>query len=147
MLKNNSFYSLWFARVAIGFVFLVNLTCALEFLLQPERYAPGFELTGLPGRLVVQAFGVLFLMWNATYPPVLFRPATQRILFRVILAQQALGLAGETGLWWQLPSGHPNLAATGLRFILFDGFGLILMSMAYIFAHPFQSVKSVDESP
>jgi hypothetical protein len=39
----------WFARLAIGFVFVVNLNCALAFILTPERYAPGFEISGVAG--------------------------------------------------------------------------------------------------
>jgi hypothetical protein len=123
----------WLARLAVGFVFIINLSCAFAFILQPERYAPGFELSGLPGRVAVQGFGILFLMWNATYPPVLLHPARQKTLFSVILVQQFIGLAGETWLWLQLPNAHAALQATGLRFILFDGFGLILMGAAFIF--------------
>ncbi len=121
----------WAARGAAGLVFLVNVACALAFLLQPELYAPAFELDGTPGRIVVQAFGLLFLMWNATYPPVLWRPRAHFTLFGVVLVQQALGLAGETWLWLGLPPAHAALAGTGLRFILFDGFGLLIMAAAY----------------
>lgn len=121
----------WAARGAVGLVFLVNVACALAFLLQPELYAPAFEIGETPGRVVVQAFGLLFLMWNATYPLVLWRPRAHLALFGVVLVQQVLGLAGETWLWLSLPPGHAALAATGLRFILFDGFGLLLMATAF----------------
>lgn len=135
MLSVNSKISLasWLARLAVGLVFVVNLACALAFIFEPERYVQGFELSGLPGRVAVQGFGILFLMWNATYPPVLHNPARQITLFGVILAQQSIGLAGESWLLQQLPSGHPALYTTGLRFILFDGFGLLLMGSAFIF--------------
>ena len=122
----------WAARGAVGLVGLVNVACALAFLLEPERYAPAFELAGTPGRVAVQAFGLLFLMWNATYPPVLVWPRAHLTLFGVILLQQALGLAGETWLWLGLPSEHAALRATGLRFILFDGAGLLLMGAAHV---------------
>ncbi|MBN1891075.1 MAG: hypothetical protein JW850_23970 [Thermoflexales bacterium] len=122
----------WLARAAVGLVFAWNVACAVSFILQPDNYAAAFELTGVPGRTVVQGFGILFLMWNATYPPVLFRPGAHRTLFAVILVQQLIGVAGEMGLWLELPAGHPALAATGQRFILFDGAGLLLMGAAYV---------------
>ncbi|MBP7692920.1 MAG: hypothetical protein KA764_13440 [Anaerolineales bacterium] len=118
------------ARLAVGLVGAVNVACALAFLFQPERYTAAFEVAGRPGQVMVQALGLAFLMWNATYPPVLWNPERQRALLSVIVAQQALGLAGETWLWWQLPPAHTALAATGLRFILFDGAGLLLLGAA-----------------
>lgn len=121
----------WYVRVIVGGVFLVNVSCALAFIFQPEGYAPAFELAGRPGQVMVQALGLTFLMWNATYPLVLWQPRRHRVLFEVLLAQQLLGLAGETWLWASLPAGHAALAATGLRFILFDGAGLLVMLAAY----------------
>ncbi len=122
----------WFARLAVGFVFAVNLNCALAFILQPEKYSPGFEISGVPGKAAVQGFGILFLMWNVTYPPVILQPNKHRTLFWVVLSQQTIGVLGESWLWFQLPTGHAALSATGLRFILFDGFGLVLMGLALL---------------
>lgn len=121
-----------FARIVVGIVFAVNVWCALVFIFDPAPYAGGFELSGLPGRIVVQSFGILFLMWNATYPPVLFDPLRQRTMFAVVLVQQAIGVIGETWLLLTLPPGHFALQATGLRFIVFDGLGLIAMGIAYM---------------
>jgi len=123
--------SLWLARIIVGAVFLMNVSCALAFILQPEKYSPGFEVAGVPGRIYVQGMGILFLMWNATYPPVIFHPIRYRALFVVVLIQQAIGFAGETWLWLTLPAGHSPLRATGLRFMIFDGIGLIAMAGAY----------------
>ncbi|CAG0947911.1 hypothetical protein ANRL1_04700 [Anaerolineae bacterium] len=125
-------FSLWLARIAVGIVFAVNVWCALVFIFDPGSYVGGFELNGLPGRIIIQGFGILFLMWNATYPPVIFDPRTQRTLFVIILIQQAIGVIGETWLWLSLPSGHSALAATALRFIVFDGIGLIAMGFAFV---------------
>ena len=122
---------LWLARVIVGAVFLMNVSCALAFILQPGKYSPGFEVAGVPGRIYVQGMGILFLMWNATYPPVIFHPIRYRALFVVVLIQQAIGFAGETLLWLTLPAGHLPLRASGLRFMLFDGIGLIAMAGAY----------------
>jgi hypothetical protein len=112
-------------------VFFFNVTCALAFIARPGLYAPGFEVGGVAGQVIVRGFGILFLMWNATYPPVLLRPDRERTLFAVILAQQAIGLMGETWMWLTLPPGHAALRRTGLRFIFFDGAGLLAMSVAF----------------
>ena len=124
--------AVWFARAAVGSVCAVNLNAALSFLAQPERYAAGFELFGVAGEAVVQAFGILFLMWNATYPPVILQPRAHQALFRIVLIQQAIGVAGETWIWLGLPPGHAALWETGLRFIAFDGIGLLVMAMALV---------------
>jgi hypothetical protein len=124
-------FSLWLVRLAVGTVFFFNVTCALAFVAQPDRYMPGFEVGGIPGRTLVRGIGILFLMWNATYPPVLIQPDRHRTLFAVILAQQAIGVAGETWMWATLPAGHTALWNTGLRFIVFDGAGLVVMAVAF----------------
>jgi len=49
----------------------------------------------------------------------------------VLLAQQAIGLAGETWMWITLPPGHATLWTTGLRFIAFDAAGLVAMGLAF----------------
>ncbi|HUV90814.1 MAG TPA: hypothetical protein VMY80_14250 [Anaerolineae bacterium] len=122
---------LWLARLVVGVVFFFNVTCALSFVAWPDRYAPSFEVSGVPGRVLVRGIGLLFLMWNATYPPVLARPDRHRTLFAVLLVQQAIGLAGETWMWLTLPAGHAALWTTGLRFIAFDGAGLAGMGMVF----------------
>ena len=134
--------TLWLARITVGAVFLMNVSCALAFILQPESYSPGFEVAGVPGRIYVQGLGILFLMWNATYPLVIFHPIRYRALFVVVLIQQAIGFAGETWLWLTLPAGHSPLRATGLRFIIFDGIGLITMAEAYWLLRKSKTSKS-----
>jgi hypothetical protein len=121
----------WLARAVVGLVFFFNVTCAIPFIAWPDRYAHGFEVSGVPGQALVRGMGILFLMWNATYPPVLVQPEHNRTLFLVILAQQAIGLAGETWMWVALPAGHAALRATGLRFIAFDGAGLVGIGLVY----------------
>jgi len=123
----------WLTRLAVGTVFFFNVTCGLAFVAQPDRYAPAFEVGGTPGRVLVRGMGILFLMWNVTYPPVLLDPRRHRTLFAVILAQQAVGLAGETWVWLALPPGHAALWTTGMRFIVFDGAGLVGMGIAFLF--------------
>lgn len=122
----------WLARLAVTTVFALNVSCALLFLLRPQDYAGGFEVGGVVGETIVRSFGILFLMWNVPYLPLLLAPR-QRVLFLVVLVQQALGVIGETWLYLALPAGHAALRATGLRFILFDAGGLILMAAAYFY--------------
>jgi len=121
----------WIARAAVGIVFAWNAQCALAFLLAPERYAPGLELAGLSGRVAVQALGVLFLMWNATFPPLIVHPEKNRTLFGVVLAQQAIGVVGDLWLRSSLPAGHDVLGAAILRFVAFDAAGLLVLAAAY----------------
>ena len=49
----------------------------------------------------------------------------------IVLVQQAIGLAGETWMLLALPPGHDALAATGWRFVAFDGGGLVAMAVMF----------------
>lgn len=122
---------IWLTRLIVGTVFFFNVTCALAFIVRPGDYAPAFGIGGVPGKVLVRGMGILFLMWNATYPPVLLQPDRQRTLFAVMLAQQAIGVVGETAMWITLPPGHHALWTTGLRFIAFDGAGLVGLSLGF----------------
>ena len=135
------------ARLTLAGVLAMNVSCALTFLLRPQDYAAGFELEGVAGSVAVQGFGLLFLMWNVTYPLVLMDPARHRPLFAVVLAQQALGVFGEAWLWWSLPIGHPALWQTGLRFIVFDGLGLAAMGIAFLLLRPIRQPALGIDSP
>ncbi len=131
-MKNRGSFSIHLPRIAVAAVFIMNVACALDFLLRPGLYAGGFQLSGEVGRVIVQSFGILFLMWNATYPPVIWRPEKQRTLFAVILVQQLIGVVGESWLYFSLDASHAALRATGLRFMIFDGAGLVLMGIAFL---------------
>ncbi len=122
----------WCARVAVGAVFALNVECALAFILDPGRYVGGFELAGVPGETAVRGLGIAFLMWNATYPLVIWRPRKHPALFAVVLVQQTIGLAGEVWLLLGLVPGHEALASTLTRFVVFDGIGLLLMAAAFV---------------
>jgi hypothetical protein len=112
-------------------VFVLNIVCAIQFVVWPDQYAPSFEVDGVPGRAMVQGIGVLFLMWNATYPLVIWDPLRHRALFGVVLAQQLIGVAGETMIFASVPAAHVALRASGSRFITFDTGGLGLMVVAF----------------
>jgi len=127
---------LWVSRILVGMVFVANLTAAVPFVLHPERYTSGFEVSGVPGIVFVRSLGILFLMWNAAYPPVILTPHRQRTLFAVLIAMQLIGLAGETWMYLTLPAGYPALMTTGLRFILFDAGGLVLLTAGMLLSRP-----------
>jgi hypothetical protein len=80
------------ARVLISLVILVNLQCAVLFLVGPVRYAPGFQLSGEVGGAVVRGFGVLFLMWNVPYFVALWHPVRHWISLLEAVAMQFIGL-------------------------------------------------------
>ncbi len=121
---------LWLARFLIGLVFLFNVQCAVFFLWKPESYAAAFELAHAPGAAMVRGLGVLFLMWNVPYAVALFNPQKYRLSLCEAIAMQAIGLAGETLILWNLPIAMEAARQTLLRFILFDGSGLVSLLLA-----------------
>lgn len=121
----------WVARALVAVVFAVNVQCALQFVAAPAAYAPAYQVEG-PGALAfVQTVGILFLMWNAAYLPVIAQPGRHRACFAVILAQQVLGLAGETALRAGMGPDLAALSASIARFITFDAAGLVLLAVAF----------------
>ncbi len=121
----------WIVRVAFTAVFVINVQCALSFALSPANFAAAYELDGVAGEAAVRGIGIAFLMWNATYPAFIVAPKRFTVLGWVILAQQAIGLVGESLLLASLPAGHDVLAASVVRFIAFDGVGLVVMAAAF----------------
>ena len=122
----------WAVRLCFAFVFVVNVQCALGFAFAPEAYMGAYELAGVPGRVGTQGIGIAFLMWNCTYPPVIWRPCTPSGLGR--------RRAGSSRSWaWPasppiratLPAGHDLLASSVDLFITFDGAGLLLMGASW----------------
>jgi hypothetical protein len=123
---------IWLARITVGIVFLANINTAFAFIFQPEKYISGFEVEGVAGRVIVQGIGILFLMWNVTYPFVILQPIRHMTIFAIVLIQQTVGVIGESWIYLTLPEGHAALRQTGLRFILFDGGGLLAMLLVYL---------------
>ncbi len=120
----------WVARVLVGVVLFANVQCAVAFWRSPAGYAPAFELAGVPGEAAVQGFAVLFLMWNVPYVVALWHPRRHRAALWQALAMQALGVAGESLIWWHVPAAYGVLRGSLLRFILFDAGGLIALCAA-----------------
>lgn len=130
---------LWLARALIFVVFFFNVDCAVEFLVSPGLYAPGFELTGAPGEGMIRGMGVLFLMWNVPYAVALWHPVRQRVSLWQAVMMQFIGLVGETLLLLTLEPGHAVLRGSVERFIRFDGFGLVCLLLAVFLTRGMQS--------
>lgn len=122
---------LWLARLLVAVVFVWNLQCALIFVFDPVSAMGAYQLSGAVGSATLQGVGVAFLMWNATYPAVIVSPNRFRSLFVVVLIQQVIGLVGETWIITHLGPGTEVLVGSILRFIIFDGVGLILLVIAF----------------
>ena len=124
--------SVWAVRIAFAVVFFLNVQCAVQFILWPSSFTGSYELSGVAGEAAVRGLGIAFLMWNCTYPAVIIRPERFKALGVVVLVQQAIGLMGETLLSASLPGGHAILQGGISRFALFDGLGLVLMLVTFI---------------
>lgn len=120
-------YRLWFSRLLIAVVVAWNLECALVFLLNPTVFAPGFELSGMPGAAAVRGFAVLFIMWNVPYLLALWQPRRHRLSLWEALAMQTIGVIGESLILLTIPIGHSALHASLLRFIIFDAAGILCL--------------------
>ena len=123
------------ARLAITLVVGWNIQCSIAFLFWPDRFTAGFELSGAPGAAAVRGVGLLFLMWNIPYIVALIHPVHHRISLYEATAMQAIGLLGEMLILISLPPGHNILTASLMRFIAFDGAGLVLLLLAIWFVH------------
>jgi hypothetical protein len=136
-------YKLWIGRLLIGWVLLINIQCAILFILFPGRFVQGFELTGVEGDAVVRGFGILFLMWNVPYGVALIQPRKFRPSLLEAVGMQAIGFVSETTLLLFFPQGHPYIRETVSRFIIFDGSGLILLLLsAWITLDKVKLIKS-----
>jgi hypothetical protein len=121
----------WIARGLIGIVIFFNLDAAFSFIFKPAQYSPGFELNGIPGQAIIQGMGVLFLMWNVPYLVSLLNPQKHFTSLIESVIMQAIGVSGESIILLTLQGVHPLIKATTLRFIVFDGGGLVLLLIAF----------------
>lgn len=124
------------ARMLIGLVLFFNLQAAVFFIMDPGSYTTSFELSGIAGEKAVQGVGILFLMWNVPYVFAIIDPARNRISLISAVIMQAIGLTGEWILFMTLPQGHAVLSGSILRFITFDGMGLIALIIAWLITRP-----------
>lgn len=118
------------ARFLIGIVLIINLMCAIDFMARPKLYMGGYELSGEVGRAVVVGYGILFLMWQVPYFFAVFDPVKQKISLISAVLMQTIGLVGESLLYRTIPLEHKVLRGSVMRFIIFDGAGLVLLLAA-----------------
>ncbi|MBM3124516.1 MAG: hypothetical protein FJZ87_05505 [Chloroflexi bacterium] len=123
---------IWISRLLIGIVTAWNLQAAAAFILYPSAFTFAFELSGVAGQAAVRGFGVLVLMWNVPYLAALWNPERYRLALVLSLLMQFIGLVGESCMLFTLPGGHAVLGDSILRFIVFDGIGLVLLAIAWV---------------
>ncbi len=121
---------LWLARLLIAAVIAWNLQAAFSFLMDPDAYAPAFELGGAAGAAALRGMAVLFVMWNVPYLVACFQPRRRRLSLWEALVMQIVGVLGETFILFGLPAGHILLAGSLIRFIAFDAAGLPALGAA-----------------
>jgi hypothetical protein len=77
--------------------------------------------------------GLLFLMWNVPYLFALYHPVKHFVSLIEAVVMQAVGVIGESALLLALPGEHPQIQASVERFIIFDGGGLVLLLISFIY--------------
>jgi hypothetical protein len=134
-------WKLWAGKILIAIVVFLNLQAAVYFLLRPNDYASGFELSGVAGNAMIQGIGLLFIMWNVPYAVALVNPVKHRLSLIEAICMQTIGVVGETTLRYLLPTNHAVLSASVSRFILFDTADLLLLLLAWIITRNLASIK------
>jgi hypothetical protein len=125
---------LWFARALIGLVIFFNVQSGFSFILDPGKYAPGYQLVGVPGSTAIQGFGILFLMWNVPYCVALLHPKKYWISLLEAIIMQLIGLIGESWILMYLPPQNIVLNKSIVRFITFDAAGLVFLILSRWFS-------------
>lgn len=120
----------WAARLLIAVVFFLNLQAAFLFMLRPAAFAPSFQLEGIPGRAAVAGYGILFLMWQVPYVFALLHPVRFKLSLWTAFIMQTIGVIGETILLITIPTDYQLLRGSIIRFIVFDGAGVLLLLTA-----------------
>ncbi len=121
-----------FIRILILIVMVWNLQAAVLFIAAPERFLLAFELSGIPGKTAIRGVGVLFLMWQVPYAFALASPVRNRLSLIEALIMQTVGFLGEGLLVCFLPPSHDVIQSSLMRFIIFDGAGILLLLFALI---------------
>lgn len=132
------------ARLLIGLVLFFNVECGLVFLISPDNFVSSFELNGISGRAMVQALGLLFIMWNVPYAVAFTQPVRQRVSHVQAIVMQAIGFMGETWILLSLAPGHDLLRSTAMRFITFDSLGLLALLGAFLLLKSQRTIPTQD---
>lgn len=116
----------------IAIVTAWNLQAAIIFIVSPQAFVQAYELSGAAGEAAVRGVGVLFLMWNVPYVFAVVDPIRYRLGLIFALLMQLTGLLGESYILTTLTMEHAVLRTSILRFIIFDGTGLVLLFVAWL---------------
>ena len=122
---------IWLVRFLIGIVLAWNVQAGIVFILSPASFVHAYGLSGIPGEATVRGFGVLFMMWNVPYLYAAIDPVRFRLGLVFALWMQSIGLLGESYIYFTLPLAEYVLRSSILRFILFDGAGLVILLLAF----------------
>ncbi len=120
-------WQVWVSRLLIAIVLFWNLQAAFYFMLSPQNYVASFQLEGVPGKAAIMGIGILFLMWQVPYILALLHPVRFRVSLLEAVIMQSIGFVAETGLLFSIPMEYQQLRSSILRFIIFDGAGLLLL--------------------
>ncbi|MBP7213071.1 MAG: hypothetical protein KBA03_02450 [Anaerolineaceae bacterium] len=140
-MKDKSKLRLRIAQFLIFVVLVINIFCAVDFIVRPDLYKGGYELSGEVGRVVVIGYGILFLMWQVPYFFALAQPVIHRTSLIQAILMQTIGLIGESFLLRSIPIEHEILRGSILRFIIFDAGGLVLLLLAVLVVRKDQQTK------
>lgn len=132
--RENNPWQVWLARFLILIILFWNLQCAILFTASPMDYVPSFQLTGVPGRAAVAGMGILFLMWQVPYILAAIHPVKFKISLWEAFIMQLIGAVAETSLLAAIPNEFTLLRDSIIRFIVFDGLGVLLL-LAAILVH------------
>lgn len=132
MLEKKNKSIVWVSRILIAAVTVMNVQAAFQFMLTPQNYAYGFEMTGAAGEAMLRGMGLLFLMWNIPYMFAAYHPVRHFISVVEAVIMQFIGVTGETLILLGMPEGHPLIEASVKRFIIFDGSGLVFLAVALL---------------
>jgi hypothetical protein len=125
---------LWISRLLVGIVTAWNLQAAFAFIFSPAGFVSAYELSGVAGEAAIRGFGVLFLMWNIPYLFSVKDPVRYKLALTCAVLMQSVGLIGESYILSTLTLEHALLRNSILRFIAFDGTGLLLLIGAWLLA-------------
>lgn len=128
------------SRILIALVAFWNILAGVQFIANPKGYAPGFALPGYPGELAVQAVGLLFIMWTIPYLFAFIDPTKNRLLMLAIVVAQSIGVIGEIRILLNFPADLAFIRDNILRFLIFDGSGLILLLFAFLLSKPIKGL-------
>jgi hypothetical protein len=107
------------------------MSCAISFIIDPSQGTMGYELSGVGAIAAIRGMGVIMLMWNVSYIPLIYRPSRFRCLFVVVIIQQLIAVVGDIYVvLFDAPSAS-ILRSSVMQFLAFDIAGIIALTIAY----------------